>query len=67
MLHIVKSQYRRQIEEMTKNSRIQKWMFATPEQDIDDPTGEIRRLKKQVTEGGLPFFSALHLNGISRK
>ncbi|XP_068716269.1 protein canopy 4-like [Montipora foliosa] len=43
----VKSQYRRQIEEMTKNSRIQKWMFATPEQDIDDPTGEIRRLKKQ--------------------
>ena len=23
-------------------------MFATPEEDIDDPTGEIRRLKKQV-------------------
>ncbi|KAK2570287.1 Protein canopy 4 [Acropora cervicornis] len=43
----VKSRYRQQIEELTKNSRIQKWMFATPEEDIDDPTGEIRRLKQK--------------------
>lgn len=40
--------YRKQIEEATKDSRIQKWMFATPEEEIDDPTGEIRRIKKQV-------------------
>ena len=44
----VKSLYRKYIEDLTKNSRIQKWMFATPEEEIDDPTGEIRRLKKQV-------------------
>ena len=44
----VKSLYRKQIDEVTKDSRIQKWVFATPEDDIDDPTGEIRRLKKQV-------------------
>lgn len=43
-----KSYYRKHIEEVTKESKIQKWMFATPEEDIDDPTGEIRRLKKQV-------------------
>ena len=43
-----KSYYRKHIEEVTKDSKIQKWMFATPEEDIDDPTGEIRRLKKQV-------------------
>ena len=49
-MHIVKSRYRQQIEELTGNSRIQKWMFATPEEDIDDPTGEIRRLKQQVGE-----------------
>ncbi|CAH3182651.1 unnamed protein product [Porites lobata] len=42
-----KSYYRKHIEEVTKESKIQKWMFATPEEDIDDPTGEIRRLKKQ--------------------
>ncbi|KAJ7310198.1 Protein canopy 3, partial [Desmophyllum pertusum] len=41
------SLYRKQIDEVTKDSRIQKWVFATPEDDIDDPTGEIRRLKKQ--------------------
>jgi len=44
----VKSFYRKQIDEVTKDSRIKKWMFATPEVEIDDPTGEIRRLKKQV-------------------
>jgi len=44
----VKSLYRKQIDELTKDSRIQKWVFATPEVEIDDPTGEIRRLKKQV-------------------
>ena len=49
-MHIVKSRFRQEIEELTKNSRIQKWMFATPEEDIDDPTGEIRRLKQQVGE-----------------
>lgn len=43
----VKSLYRKQIDELTKDSRIQKWVFATPEVEIDDPTGEIRRLKKQ--------------------
>ena len=43
-----KSYYRKHIEEVTKESKIQKWMFATREEDIDDPTGEIRRLKKQV-------------------
>ena len=43
-----KSYYRKHIEDVTKESKIQKWMFATPEEDIDDPTGEIRRLKKQV-------------------
>ena len=52
----VKSHFRKQIEELTKNSRIQKWMFATPEEDIDDPTGEIRRLKKQV-QNVLPVFT----------
>ena len=45
---VVKSLYRKQIDELTKDSRIQKWVFATPEVEIDDPTGEIRRLKKQV-------------------
>lgn len=45
---LAKSYYREHIEEVTKESKIQKWMFATPEEDIDDPTGEIRRLKKQV-------------------
>ena len=43
-----KSYYRKHIEEVTKESKIQKWMFATPEEDIDDPTDEIRRLKKKV-------------------
>ena len=51
-MNVVKSRYRQQIEELTKNSRIQKWMFATPEEDIDDPTGEIKRLKQQVGELG---------------
>ncbi|PFX25083.1 Protein canopy 4 [Stylophora pistillata] len=46
----VKSMYRKQIEEVTKDSRIQKWVFATPEEEIDDPTGEIRRLKEQCYE-----------------
>lgn len=46
----VKSIFRKQIEEITKDSRIQKWVFATPEEDIDDPTGEIRRLKEQVRQ-----------------
>ena len=46
----VKSLFRKHIEELTKDSKIQKWMFATPEENIDDPTGEIRRLKKQVQE-----------------
>lgn len=46
----VKSIFRKQIEEVTKDSRIQKWVFATPEEDIDDPTGEIRRLKEQVRQ-----------------
>ena len=49
-MHVVKSRYRQQIEELTGNSRIQKWMFTTPEEDIDDPTGEIRRLKRQAGE-----------------
>lgn len=47
-----------QIEELTKNSRIQKFMFATPETDIDDPTGEIRRLKQQVQKVQLIFFNS---------
>ena len=51
----VKSQFRKQIEEVTKNSRIPKWMFLTPEENIDDPTGEIRRLKKQVQNVRLVF------------
>ncbi|XP_078378000.1 protein canopy 4-like [Oculina patagonica] len=42
-----KSLYRRRIEEATKDSRIKKWVFMTPEEEIDDGTGEIRRLKKQ--------------------
>lgn len=58
-LTAVKSLYRKQIDEATKDSRIQKWMFATPEEDIDDPTGEIRRLKKQVHKSLLSINSSL--------
>lgn len=54
----MKSLYRKQIDELTKDSRIQKWVFATPEVEIDDPTGEIRRLKKQVLKT-LDFNSTL--------
>ena len=59
----VKSLYRKQIDELTKDSRIQKWVFATPEVEIDDPTGEIRRLKKQVHKSSLSINSSLAENG----
>lgn len=54
----MKSLYRKQIDELTKDSRIQKWVFATPEVEIDDPTGEIRRLKKQVHKSSLSINSS---------
>ena len=60
---VVKSLYRKQIDELTKDSRIQKWVFATPEVEIDDPTGEIRRLKKQVHTSSLAINSSLVEDG----
>lgn len=59
----MKSLYRKQIDELTKDSRIQKWVFATPEVEIDDPTGEIRRLKKQVQKSSLSNNSSLAEDG----
>lgn len=59
----MKSLYRKQIDELTKDSRIQKWVFATPEVEIDDPTGEIRRLKKQVHKSSLSINASQVENG----
>lgn len=59
----MKSLYRKHIDELTKDSRIQKWVFATPEVEIDDPTGEIRRLKKQVQKSSLSINSSLAEDG----
>lgn len=64
---VVKSLYRKQIDELTKDSRIQKWVFATPEVEIDDPTGEIRRLKKQVNKTSLSVNSSPVEDGEERK
>lgn len=56
MLHIcwfvVQSAFRNIFDEVTRNSKVQKWMWLTPESVIDDPTGEIGRLASQVHFAG---------------
>ncbi|EDO37273.1 predicted protein [Nematostella vectensis] len=43
----VKSTFRREVEELTSDSKIPKFVWLTPEENLDDPTGEIRRLEKK--------------------
>ncbi|XP_031568210.1 protein canopy 4-like [Actinia tenebrosa] len=43
----VKSYSRLQVEDAMKDSKVKHFLFFTPEQDIDDPTGEIQRLQNQ--------------------
>jgi hypothetical protein len=44
----VKSYLRRQADEMTANAKNTQWVWNVDAVDIDDATGEIRRLEKQV-------------------
>ncbi|XP_032233453.2 protein canopy homolog 4 isoform X2 [Nematostella vectensis] len=43
----VKSTFRREVEELTSASKIPKFVWLTPEENLDDPTGEIGRLEKK--------------------
>ena len=48
--NIVESYLRRQVNEMTAHAPKTQWVWNLEEADIDDPTGEIRRLGKQVND-----------------
>ena len=40
---------RKTFEEAQKDSKIKHWSYTIPSDKIDDPTGEIQRLKEKVT------------------